>query len=106
MNSRILFNSIVLLALLLSLAVSENSVAQVYYSGGYYVQRPHYVGARLRYLPSPYPLSYSYTYDPVYTYSYRYYPYYGLRSYRPYYYRSGARPYYGPRSTYVFSYRR
>lgn len=106
MNSRILFNSIVLLALFLSLAVSENSVAQVYYSGGYYVPRPHYVGARLRYLPSPYPLSYSYTYDPVYTYSYRnYYPR-GFTSYRPYYYRSGVRLYAGPRGKYYFSYRR
>lgn len=107
MITRFMLTSIIGLTLLMSFAVSENVAAQVYYRGGYYVPRPQYVGAKLRYLPSPYRNSTSYTYDPVYTYSYRpYYPGYVYRNYRPYYYRRGTSLYYGPRGTYVFSYRR
>ena len=107
MITRFMLACVIGLTLLISFSVCENSVAQVYYRGGYYVQRPYYVGARLRYLPSPYPNSYSYTYDPVYAYSYRpYYPGYVYGNYRPNYYRYYGGRYYAPNGIFVFSYRR
>lgn len=107
MVTRKIFISLIGLGFFLSFAGSENAMAQVYYSGRYFVQRPYYVGARLRYLPSPYPHSYSYTYDPVYTYSYRpYYPSYVYRNYRPYYYRYRGGRYYVPQRRFVYGYRR